>query len=44
MEKKAFSQKNAYESPEVKSVEIDNDILTESPAHDPNQGEWDTEV
>ena len=38
----ARTQKSTYVTPLISCIEINADILTQS--HDPNMGEWDTEI
>ena len=35
--------KEVYDTPRITVIDFDANILTDSPAYDPNQGEWDVE-
>jgi len=37
------SKHPTYISPQISFVELSINVITESPAYDPNEGEWDVE-
>ena len=42
-ENKPSSIRAIYESPNITVLKLKDDIITNSPATDPNEGEWDVE-